>query len=34
MNQLKDIPAQTVFKIGYFPVLLDFETASRYVLWL
>src|SRR5258706_16462764 len=34
VNQLQDISAQTVFKIGHFTVLLDFEAASRYLLRL
>ena len=34
VNQLQDISAQAVFKIGHFTVLLDFEAASRYLLRL
>jgi len=32
MCQLKDISAQTVFKIRDFAVSFDFEPASRYLL--
>jgi len=32
MGQLKDISAQTEFKISDFIVPLDFEAASRYHL--
>src|ERR1700735_5348646 len=34
VNQLKDIPAQTVLKIGDLAVTLNFESASRYFLEL
>ena len=32
MDQLEDISAQTVFKVGDFAIPLDFEAASGYQL--